>query len=53
MIEENASLNNGKVATRIRNTDSEDAWDLVSVNTKTRSVNMYRFGEGNDRHFNY
>ena len=53
MIEENASLNNGKVATRIRDTDSEDAWDLVSVNTKTRSVNMYRFGEGNDRHFNY
>lgn len=53
MIEENASLNNGKIATRIRNTDSEDAWDLVSVNTKTRSVNMYRFGEGNDRHFNY
>ena len=53
MIEENASLNNGKVTTRIRNTDSEDAWDLVSVNTKTRSVNMYRFGEGNDRHFNY
>ncbi|WP_283580964.1 BppU family phage baseplate upper protein [Limosilactobacillus reuteri] len=53
MIEENASLNNGKVATRIRNTNSEDAWDLVSVNTKTRSVNMYRFGEGNDRHFNY
>ena len=53
MIEENASLNNGKVTTRICNTDSEDAWDLVSVNTKTRSVNMYRFGEGNDRHFNY
>lgn len=53
MIEENASLNNGKVATRIRDTDSEDAWDLVSVNIKTRSVNMYRFGEGNDRHFNY
>lgn len=53
MIEENASFNNGKVATRIRDTDSEDAWDLVSVNTKTRSVNMYRFGEGNDRHFNY
>ena len=36
-----------------RNTNDEDAWDLISINTKERKIHCYRFGRGNDRDFTY
>lgn len=31
----------------------EDLWDIVLTNTKTRTVNLIRFGKGTDRSFTY
>ena len=36
-----------------RNTNDEDAWDIISINTKERKIHCYRFGRGNDRDFTY
>lgn len=36
-----------------RNTNDEDAWDLISINTKERKIHCYRFGRGSDRDFTY
>ena len=36
-----------------RNTNDEDAWDLISVDTKGRKIHCYRFGRGSDRDFTY
>lgn len=36
-----------------RNTKDEDAWDLISINTKERKIHCYRFGRGSDRDFTY
>ena len=36
-----------------RNTNDEDAWDIISINTKERKIHCYRFGRGNDRDFIY
>ena len=36
-----------------RNTNDEDAWDIISINTKERKIHCYRFGRGSDRDFTY
>ena len=36
-----------------RNTKDEDAWDIISINTKERKIHCYRFGRGSDRDFTY
>lgn len=36
-----------------RNTNDEDAWDLISVDTKGHKIHCYRFGRGSDRDFTY
>lgn len=36
-----------------RNTSDEDAWDLISVDTKGHKIHCYRFGRGSDRDFTY
>lgn len=36
-----------------RNTNDEDAWDLISINTKDHKIHCYRFGRGSDRDFTY
>ena len=36
-----------------RNTNDEDAWDIISINTKEHKIHCYRFGRGNDRDFTY
>lgn len=36
-----------------RNTKDEDAWDLISINTRERKIHCYRFGRGSDRDFTY
>lgn len=36
-----------------RNTNDEDAWDIISINTRERKIHCYRFGRGSDRDFTY
>ncbi|MCW6101929.1 metallophosphoesterase family protein, partial [Lactiplantibacillus plantarum] len=36
-----------------RNTNDEDAWDIISVDTKGHKIHCYRFGRGSDRDFTY
>lgn len=36
-----------------RDTKDEDAWDIISINTKERKIHCYRFGRGSDRDFTY
>ena len=36
-----------------RNTNDEDAWDLISINTQERKIHCYRFGRGSDRDYTY
>lgn len=38
---------------RVVNTLSEDCWDVISVNTKNRTIMMHRFGHGTDREVSY
>lgn len=36
-----------------RNTNDEDAWDIISINTTERKIHCYRFGRGSDRDYTY
>lgn len=38
---------------RVLGTDSEDAWDIVTINKDTRSVDIVRYGAGDDREFTF
>jgi UDP-2,3-diacylglucosamine pyrophosphatase LpxH len=38
---------------RARGTETEDCWDIFSVDTVKRTIHAYRFGYGTDRNFGY
>lgn len=38
---------------RARGTETEDCWDIFSVDTVNRKIHAYRFGYGTDRNFGY
>lgn len=38
---------------RARGTETEDCWDIFSIDTVNRKIHAYRFGYGTDRNFGY
>lgn len=52
-IETAASLCYSGDANRVKNTETEDCWDIFSVDTAARKIHAYRFGFGADRDFTY
>lgn len=54
-IETTASLcYSGDAPRRLVDTDTEDSWDVYSINSTTKNVTIYRFGGyGTDRQFRY
>ncbi|MHC6535995.1 metallophosphoesterase family protein [Latilactobacillus sakei] len=38
---------------RVANSITEDAWDIFSVDTKARTIRIYRLGYGSDRNYTY
>lgn len=53
-IETACSLCNSAVnPSRIADTESEDCWDIFSVDPVARTIHAYRFGYGSDRDFTY
>lgn len=51
MIEQNASMSFNRQSDN--NTSNEDAWDLVSIDTKNRRIKMCRFGKGTNQFYTY
>ncbi|WDV24859.1 BppU family phage baseplate upper protein [Pediococcus acidilactici] len=52
-IETASSLCYSGDAGRVQNTETEDCWDIFSVDTAARKIHAYRFGFGTDRDFTY
>lgn len=52
-IETAGSLCYSGDASRVKNTETEDCWDIFSVDTAARKIHAYRFGFGADRDFTY
>lgn len=52
-IETAGSLCYSADASRVKNTETEDCWDIFSVDTAARKIHAYRFGFGSDRDFIY
>lgn len=52
-IETAASLCYFGDASRVKNTETEDCWDIFSIDTAARKIHAYRFGSGSDRDFIY
>lgn len=52
-IETAGSLCYSGDANRVKNTETEDCWDIFSVDTAARKIHAYRFGFGADRDFTY
>lgn len=52
-IETAASLCYSGDAKRVKDTITEDCWDIFSVDTVGRKIHAYRFGIGTDRDFTY
>lgn len=52
-IETAASLCYSGDSKRQANTETEDCWDIFSIDTKNRKIHTYRFGYGVDRDFIY
>ena len=51
MIEQTSSLSFNRQ--QDNNTANEDAWDIISVDTKKRRFKMFRFGKGVDQSYSY
>ncbi|MFT8392451.1 MAG: metallophosphoesterase family protein [Liquorilactobacillus ghanensis] len=52
--EQTCSLcNAGDPYSRADDTVTEDAWDIISIDTSTKTIHCHRFGAGNDRTFSY
>lgn len=51
MIEQTSSLSFNRQ--QDNNTPNEDAWDIISVDTKKRRFKMFRFGKGVDQSYSY
>lgn len=48
-----ACYNNNGVVQRIAGTITENAFDVIHINTKTKTVNLIRVGAGSNRNFTY